>query len=427
MTMRWLVALALLVCLGAVAWWLTPKTEPEPVHPVAEPEPAAAPPIDAAPSPVVVARAEVVDAGAVLAVADAGPKPIEVVVEVFGAEGHAAGAGVSFHAEPSDRYRRWEAMRDPDMDFGPAVGSGRTNVMGFTTIELPPGRWRVKPHAEPQYVVVREQTRDLVVRLRRPHVVRGIVLNEKGAGVPNTRVTIHRDLPGVDVVRGLGIVVGTGPDGRFAYKTFDSVLTLTVEVRPARSDLVFRKRIDVPSPEVKLYAGALGQVQLEVSGVGDAPVAVEFDAFGVVGTEVAGGRRIVSTPPGHVAFRARAAVEDQRFAGAAEADVKAGETVRLPLAMHPAPGQRVHVVDTERRPVAEVRVELHTGAALSVAKTNTDGDAIFEPGVSGAGAGRLTVSDRCIQPAPFLGPLVDEVTLTVIDCPPDAGTPGEEW
>ena len=44
------------------------------------------------------------------------------------------GTAVSFHGPVTDPYAKWEALENPDADFGPAIGGGRTNVMGFTNV-----------------------------------------------------------------------------------------------------------------------------------------------------------------------------------------------------------------------------------------------------------------------------------------------------
>lgn len=419
--MRWLVSGVAVLMLAAVTWgWLT-FGAPEASIPIVETEPVSAVPEREAPAVAAVEPAPP-DAGVEVATAvpDAGVRTHEVTVEVFGANGHEAGAAVSFHAEPIGRYQRWEALRNPEADFGAAVGGGRTNVMGFTTAQLPPGRWRVRPPAEPQYVTIREDTKEISVALRQPDIVRGIVIDENGKGVPNAVVQAERDRPEARAARGLGIPVNVDQEGRFALTTFDSVLTFSARSPSGRDEQVFKKRVNVPCPEVKLYLGRLGQVHFEVSGARGERIAVEIESFGIMATGVINSSQRLSVIPGHVKFRARAAGRKVRLAGSTEVDVKAGEVTEAKLELAEVKGQRIHLVDEDQRPVAAAQVLLRSLPYAASATTDSNGDAWFSPGAPDPA--KLDVTNRCLRPMPLVTVLDDELTAIVVPCDaPDSG------
>lgn len=387
---------------------------PQPA-PVVEVAPTALPPSEPEPPPA--PPPGVLDAGSPIAtVVDAGSLWVEVVVEVFGSKGHAAGASVSFHADPADRfdYRR---LTDPAAEFGAAVGGGRTNVMGFTTVNLPVGRWRVNPVAEPQYVTIAATTKEISIQLREPWVVRGIVVDAAGKGIARAEVLVRRDIASNLPSTYLSKPILADAEGRFAYQTFDSSLLLGIRHRAGKRDRIFEKRVNVPSPEVRLYGGALGMVQLVRSGIGEAPLEVAFetaDAFS--GTEVVGVKEAIPVAPGRVKLVARAVVDDARFAGAAEADVNPGETARVPIEMRAAPPQRIHVKGEDGTPRHDVRVELRSNTGAWVARSNERGDALFSPGVSAGRPAKVMVAGSCIAPAPFVTALTDELSVTVVPC-----------
>jgi len=340
--MRWLWTIAVLLLLGAVAWWwrAAPEEIANAARDVDGPAPVLSDAVDAAVSPAGVAIAQPPAAGP--EPRDAGASEVEMLVEVFGAHGHEAARELRF----STRY---------DGGRG-SYGWLTTDVMGFGRISLPPETYEIEPETDPSVVTVTPGLQKLTLRVvpvPEPALISGTVTDERGRPLERAEVHIVEPSPR----RGPSTFVTlTKPGGVFAHEVRSAAVRVqaTLDGKSSGWRLVpagttdLRLSIRLVTGGVRFYVrkGPQHGVHLQLQepyDVRDVPLLP---------------RQVTPVAVGHTVVRARALVDGVLWTGRTEVDVREGEITQAAIPMERSRGLQLRVVDRSSTPIAGATVHL---------------------------------------------------------------------